>query len=70
MTISELEAYYKDKELPQTLRIDRGTNITDVPKMVESHLTVINAHRGSKVTEPFIARLIQLKDILDAEKTS
>lgn len=69
MTITELEQYFKNKELPKTLQVDRGTKITDVAKMVESHFLVINSYRGSKVAEPFIARLIQLKDILEGEKT-
>lgn len=70
MTTSELEAYYKDKQLPPTLIAKQGEKILDVSKFVESHLRVINAHRGSKATEPFIKRLIELRDILEAEKSS
>ena len=67
MTLTELEKYFKDKELPETAHLHESIHIIDVPKFVESHLTVIRAYPGGKTSEPFKLRLENLIAIFEGK---
>lgn len=65
MNIDELEAYFKSKELPQTLKINRAITITNVPRYIESHLAIIRNYQDKQTFKGFYNRLIELKEILE-----
>jgi len=45
-----------------------GVKVTDVPKFVDSHFTVLTANPYSKASKPFKDRLIILKGIIENRK--
>lgn len=45
-----------ETELPQELRLNKWSNITDVKKFFESHLAVVERQEG-RVVEPYASRL-------------
>ena len=69
MTIEELEAYFEGIDLPETVYLNDATKIVDVKKFIHSHLITVKAHGYIKAYSSFMDRLIQLKDILEAQKT-
>jgi len=69
MTIEELEAYFEGIDLPETVYLNKATKIVDVKKFVRSHLITVKAHGHIKAYSSFYDRLIQLKDIIEAQKT-
>ncbi|MET3115702.1 hypothetical protein AAKU52_003459 [Pedobacter sp. CG_S7] len=69
MTIEELEAYFEGIDLPETVYLNKATKIVDLKQFVRSHVITVKAHGHIKSYSSFMERLIQLKDILEAENT-
>ena len=67
MSIEELELYFKDKKLPQTVEINKAVRISNVAHFVESHFTVLKNYGINRTFEPFYQRLIDLKNILETD---
>lgn len=68
MTIEELEAYFEGIDLPESVYLNKATKIVDVKKFVRSHLITVKAHGHIKAYSSFFDRLVQLKDIIEAQK--
>ena len=70
MTIEELEAYFEGIDLPESVYLNQATKISDVRKFVTSHLFTVKAHGHIKAYSSFYDRLVQLKDILEQQRTN
>ncbi|MEJ5963502.1 DUF6965 family protein [Pedobacter immunditicola] len=70
MTIEELEAYFEGIDLPETVYLNKATKIVDVKKFVRSHLITVKAHGHIKAYSSFFDRLLQLKDIIEAQRAA
>lgn len=66
--IKELEDFFKSIELPKELRLNKSTYTDDLPKMIQTHLTVVK-NQNKLVYLPYLERLELVKDIL-TPKTS
>ncbi len=63
--ITALESFFKSVELPtEPIRLSKGETITDVNKMIKSHLVTIKTYNGKQVGLPYLDRLEKLKLIL------
>lgn len=70
MTVEELEAYFEGIDLPESVYLNKATKIVEVKKFIKSHLITVKAHGHIKAYSSFLDRLIQLKDILEAQRES
>lgn len=55
--ISKLEAFFKDKELPETHKLSKCETITDVKTFAATHIATIKALNGRDVVMPYVERL-------------
>jgi len=62
--IEELELYFNKATLPESIALDSGTTITEVPKFIGSHLAILHNCGDKPVYEVFYNRLIKLKELL------
>ena len=68
--ITELETYFSSILLPtQHIKFDQCSTITNTPRFIESHLSVIKANHGKELFLPYLSRLIELKKILSSSQT-
>jgi hypothetical protein len=67
MTIEELEAYFEGIDLPESVKLNEATVIVDLPKFIKSHIITVKAHGHIRAYQSFYDRLVQLKDILEAQ---
>ncbi|MBB6109700.1 hypothetical protein SAMN05421821_105119 [Mucilaginibacter lappiensis] len=68
MSIEELEAFFKDVDLPKSFRISRGINIVDVKLFLETQFTVIKSYGiDSKPGAPCYDRLIEFKNAISSD---
>lgn len=67
MSLEELKKWFNGRELPKELIIDKGTRVTDVKKMVLSHIQVLE-HNGEehRTYLAFKDRLMQVKLMVEA----
>ena len=71
MTVTELEQFFSSRELPQEIQLEQAVKILDVPRFIQSHLTIVKSHGHVKALGAFHGRLIRLKELLeqaDAQK--
>lgn len=67
-SIQELETFFNTMLLAkEPLKLNQSSVITDVGKMVNSHLTIIKANNGKKVCLPYLERLRELKLVLQTQ---
>lgn len=65
MTLSELEKYFSEANLPEEpIQLDKHTKITNVRKFVDSHLEVLRGNSGNKTFMPYYNRLMKLKNFI------
>jgi hypothetical protein len=62
--IQELEEFFKNATLPDSIELFHSTVITDVKAFVHSHLQIIKLRQGVPVFEGFYDRLVLLKEKL------
>jgi hypothetical protein len=63
--IAELEKYFASIELPtQPVKLNKCSIISDVPKFLESHFSVLKANKGKRAFYPYLMRLEDLKAVL------
>jgi hypothetical protein len=62
--LDEIERYFKEVELPESIRLNEASEITDVPKFIESHIETVRHNEDRKVSLPYLDRLRELKDLL------
>ena len=67
MTIEELEAYFEGIDLPESVYLNEATKIVDLPKFIKSHVITVKAHGHIRAYQSFYDRLVQVKDILEAQ---
>jgi hypothetical protein len=66
--ITELEDFFKTHAMHNRLvRLNPCTTIIDVPKFIESHLSIIRAHNGEERFQPYYDRLQELKEYMARE---
>lgn len=70
MTYEELYEYFTNVDLPEgPIFLNKATKIGDVRKFVQSHLTSINHNPNSPTAKADYDRLIELKSIIESQKT-
>lgn len=69
MSIDELEAYFSGIELPQTIELDKGVMIMDLPLFLNSHFKYLKKSGELKSAEVFVVRLHQLHAKLESIRT-
>ena len=66
MTIEELEEYFNNATLPESVSLHKSITIVDVPLFVKGHLSVLKQYGLKNPTfSAFYDHLIQLKNIID-----
>ena len=60
----QLEAFFAEKSLPQTLALGPGEIIAVLPKFRYRHFTVLQADGAANLKEPYMARLLKLQGLL------
>ncbi len=50
--------------IPQSLRLDAASMINDVPKCINSHLAMLNAHNGNNAYKPYLTRLQKIHSLI------
>lgn len=66
--IQQLETFFKSIILPKSIPFGPGITISDVPKFVESHLTILRSSGSKPVFESFAVRLFTLRNLLEKQK--
>ena len=56
----QLEAFFAGRTLPQTIALGPGETITDLPKFLERHFTVLKVDGAANLKEPYMTRLLKL----------
>lgn len=59
--LDDLQLHFSRTELPDSIRVSVFEEITDVPKFVNSHLSMCRANEGNYRFEPYLDRLQELK---------
>lgn len=63
--INELEIFFAGTTLSiQPIRLDQCSDITNVPKFINSHLASIKANNGNRTFLPYLDRLRRLKQMI------
>jgi hypothetical protein len=63
--IAELESFFKSISLPnKPIMLDQASKIIDLPKLIESHLSVVRAQNGNERYLPYLERLNEVRDML------
>jgi len=66
MTIEDLEDYFKNAALPESVKLHKSITIVDVPQFIDGHLAVLKQYGlKSQTFSSFYDHLIQLKNIID-----
>lgn len=64
--IAALESYFATAQIPAVpVMIDKCSTITDVPRFVAGHLSLVKANAGNMVFLPYLERLQRLRGILE-----
>lgn len=62
--VAGVKAFFQNRELPDQLRLDEWTVITDVPAMVQKHIEYIDRNNGNPIFRMYYIRLRQLKKLI------
>jgi hypothetical protein len=66
--IIELEQYFAEIQLPTSpINFDKCGTITDLKLFINSHLATVKTYNGNGIAEPYLNRLLNLKNILQHE---
>ena len=65
MTIEELEAYFTGIDLPETMTLYPGVEITNVRICIDSHLEVLKEKGELKIYAGFKERLLLIKERIE-----
>lgn len=68
MTLNHLENFFNKVELPPEVWLSESEHITDVKKMIDSHLKILKANSGNRSYLPYFDRLVRLRAKLEAKK--
>lgn len=64
MTVEQLEEYFKTAKLPETMTLDKATEVMNPTKMVEGHLHLLKSNPDKAIYESFHRRLQLVYDKL------
>jgi hypothetical protein len=59
--LARLEKELKAMTFPEQVRISKCEVVTNVPKMIDSHVKVLKANTGNRLFMPYYDRLILLR---------
>lgn len=62
--LKELNDFFADRPLPETVKLEDHMTIKNVPLIISSHLSFLQENQHSKAYMPYYNRLLQLKEIL------
>jgi len=65
--LARLEKELKEMKFPKQVRISKGELITNVPKMIDSHIKILKGNPGNKLFMPYYDRLLMLRFAVDTE---
>lgn len=63
--VESLENFFKKAKLPDQVQLNVCEKITDIPKFIETHLTIIKKQSGKRAYLPYYERLVRLKNKLE-----
>ncbi len=63
--LTELEDFFAGIALPQHVRLNKCTTITNVPNFIASHFASLNANPGKRRFLPFLNRLQELRHYIE-----
>jgi hypothetical protein len=67
MTIAELEAWFKTAPMPEEpLYLNPATKVNNIGHFLESHFAPLRLDPNSKVNEPLLCRLKDLKLLIES----
>jgi hypothetical protein len=68
-TIQDLESFFTSTQLPsEPIKVNNHSTITDVNKFIEAHLLTVKFNNGNRYFEPYLLRLIELRNILRVDE--
>lgn len=62
--LKELEQFFKVAKLPDTIKLNKCSTVTNLPLFIESHLSIVKTQNGNSRYIPYLDRLELLKKIL------
>lgn len=62
--IESLEAFFKKVDLSGSIKLNGHTVVTDMQKMVDTHLSFLKNNLNNETFKPYYDRLITLKKLL------
>jgi len=65
--LNRLEKELMAMTFPEQVRISKCEVVTNVPKMIDSHLKVLKANTGNRLFMPYYDRLLMLRFVVDTE---
>jgi hypothetical protein len=65
MTVEEIKAYFQGLELPESIQIDTGVVIQDLPLFLQSHIEYLEVNAGKKPSEVYLDRILKLMKALE-----
>lgn len=66
MNINEIEKYFNSIKLPnENIKLNDHSVIIDIKKFIETNISIYKNTKSNKISEPYLHRLIKLKQILD-----
>ena len=57
------------KTIPESIMIDVGSTITDIPKFIKSHIKYLDNNPGKLVYLPYYDRLVLLNKLIDDNRS-
>ena len=60
----QLEAFFAGRTLPEAITLGPGEIITDPPRFLDEHFTVLQADAAANLKEPYMTRLLKLRSLL------
>jgi hypothetical protein len=56
----ELEEFFHDRELPETLDLNQYGKVLNIRKFIDSHIATLKNYSGNKRFMPFYNRLLEV----------
>jgi hypothetical protein len=70
MTVEEYAAYFHGIDLPKEIQLDKGVKIIDVPKFINTQLSILQSSTSEYYKMVVSARLDKLISILEQTPAS
>jgi hypothetical protein len=63
-----LEIFFASATIPESIFLNPGENISDLPRFLESHFTALKGDCPPVLQEPYFSRLMKLQLLLTPAK--